>query len=77
VADLLPREQPPDDVHTFLEAVVADLLARPRISGDPLVRCLARAEGGPDPLWVHRSRESGRLCVLNVSEELPRMDLLV
>ena len=49
VADLLTVQHPPDDVDALLQALGANLLARPAVSGDVLVARLTTAEGHPEP----------------------------
>ena len=60
VTDLLAGQQPSDDVDAFDEALVANLLARPHFSGDPLVGRLTRPERCPEPTREHlRQRRDG------------------
>ena len=60
MADLLARQQAADDVDALDEALVAHLLARPRLAGDPLVGGLARSERRPEPTREHlRERRDG------------------
>ena len=60
VADLLAGEQASDDVDALDEALVAHLLARPHLAGDPLVGGLARSERRPEATREHlRERRDG------------------
>ena len=55
VIDLLPCQQPSNDVDAFDEALVPHVLARPRLAVHPLVGSLARSERRPEPSGKHLS----------------------
>ena len=61
VAHLLTRQQAPDDVNAFDEALVANLLARPHFSGYPLVRCFTGSERRPESTRKHLRKSRDRL----------------
>ena len=60
MTDLLARKQASDDVDALDESLVAQLLARPHLAGDPLVGGLAGSERRPEATGEHlRERRDG------------------
>ena len=53
MTDLLALEQAANDVYALDESLVAQLLARPHLAGDPLVGGLARSERRPEATREH------------------------
>jgi hypothetical protein len=60
VTDLLALKQAANDLYALDEALVAQLLTRPDLAGDPLVGGLARSERRPEATGEHlRERRDG------------------